>query len=38
MGEEPEELRQDIEQTRERMEATMGALGDKVSPRAIADR
>ena len=38
MGQAADELRQDIERTREDMAETLDAIGDKVSPRLQAER
>ncbi len=38
MGQAADELRQDIERTREDMAATLDAIGDKVSPKLQAER
>jgi hypothetical protein len=38
VGQAADELRQDIEQTREDMAATIDAIGDRVSPRLQAER
>ena len=38
MGQAADELRQDIERTREDMASTLDAIGDKVSPRLQAER
>ena len=38
MGQAADELRQDIEQTREDMAETLDAIGDRISPRLQAER
>ena len=38
MGQAADELRQDIERTREDMATTLDAIGDRVSPRLQAER
>lgn len=38
MGQAADELRQDIERTREDMASTLDAIGDRVSPRLQAER
>jgi hypothetical protein len=38
MGQEADELRKDIERTREDMASTLDAIGEKVSPRLQAER
>lgn len=38
MGQEADELRQEIERTREDMASTLDAIGEKVSPRLQAER
>jgi hypothetical protein len=38
MGQAADELRQEIERTREDMASTLDAIGDKVSPRLQAER
>ena len=38
MGQAADELRQDIERTREDMATTLDAIGEKVSPRLQAER
>jgi hypothetical protein len=38
VGQAADELRQDIERTREDMAETLDAIGDKVSPRLQAER
>ena len=38
MGQAADELRQDIERTREDMAETLDAIGDKISPRLQAER
>ena len=38
MGQAADELRQDIERTREDMASTLDAIGEKVSPRLQAER
>ena len=38
MGQAADELREDIERTREDMAETIDAIGDKVSPRLQAER
>lgn len=38
MGQAADELRQDIERTRQDMAETLDAIGDKVSPRLQAER
>jgi len=38
MGQTPDELRRDIDDTRERLGDTLGAIEDRVSPRAIVER
>ena len=38
MGQAADELRQDIERTREDMAQTLDAIGEKVSPRLQAER
>ena len=38
MGQAADELRQDIERTREDMASTLDAIGDRISPRLQAER
>jgi len=38
MGQTPDQLRRDIEDTRDHLGDTLGAIEDRVSPRAIVDR
>jgi hypothetical protein len=38
MGQTPDELRRDIDDTREHLGDTLGAIEDRVSPRAIVER
>ena len=38
MGQTPDQLRRDIETTRDHLGDTLGAIEDHVSPRAMMDR